>query len=553
MANLSHPFGHSFNGSPIVVRDQQGKIRRIINLTLKPYEDFDLLRIKTINNNSFDATYRFDNPKAFNLITVMVGYGLIDVIYYKNNIEVKRDSHDLYKGERSLSEFDPEIREFEAIKNYVIKNMDIFDGSEEEKANHTKQLHSCSYDPRAKIYVMTRIKTLINQTESARKISSDKLDFYADQIFGDSYGLRPIQELDEDPEVGEIMVNAKDFPKWQCQVYYIKHQTKYKYDKVFENVDQLESVLNRIIAFDGKTLNRVNNSIVEAVRPTGDRVNIVIPDASDNYSLNIRKFTNFIPDKNGMRKSGTVNDEIEKLLKVLVRGKANIGVGGMMGTGKTTFINYMLTFTPQDERKTIIAQVAETDTEGVWAGHDLLVFKVNEEKNITFSKLLRTSLRTTSDRVIIPESRGAEFKELYEANTKTKGNMFTAHATDDESFMDVCVDMYMSSPDAANENAKNVKDKISKAIDIVIIMVRIGNMIRIKSISEVVLDENGFYKKVSPLIKWKRDPEDITKGCYRIEGNKITNALKDRLNELGVKASEIDEVNKMLSVRRDLI
>ena len=70
--------------------------------------------------------------------------------------------------------------------------------------------------------------------------------------------------------------------------------------------------------------------------------------------------------------------------------------------------------------------------------------------------------------------------------------MFTAHALDDESFMDMCVDMYLSSPDVSGtESAEFLKNKITKALDIVIIMRRVGPKIRCKSISEVVQDADG--------------------------------------------------------------
>ena len=534
-----------FYGSPIFVRDEKDRIFKIVELDLKPYRDFKILRVLDLDENEI-CRYHFKAPKDYTAISVSNTLEKISLEYLNAEGElIKRRSYNITVGDKIRAQFDPAVLKYERVLEHVVENMDQMDGSESEKENHTLQLHTCSYSPTAKTYVMTRIKTLIGQLDD---VSSDEIDEYAVRIFGDQYGLGPIQELDEDPEVGEIMVNAREFPNWTCQIYYIKNQTKYEYKaKTFTDVNQLTNVLNRIIAFDNKSLNKVNNSIVEAIRPSGDRVNIVIPDASDNWSLNIRKFTNFVPDMQGMKRSGTVTGPIDRLFDVLVRGKANIGIGGMMGTGKTTMINFMLTYTPKDERKTIIAQVAETDIERVLKGHDVLIFKVNEEKNITFSKLLRTSLRTTSDRVIIPESRGSEFKELYEANTKTKGNMFTAHATDDASFMDVCVDMYMSSPDAADESAKYIKDKISKAIDIVVIMVRIGSFIRIKSISEVCMNDQGEFTHMSPLIRYRRDPEDINKGSYELTGTPMSSALCERLNELGVKMSEINKVNDELT------
>ena len=121
-----------------------------------------------------------------------------------------------------------------------------------------------------------------------------------------------------------------------------------------------------------------------------------------------------------MKKSGTINDELYELLGLLVKGKANIGIGGEMGTGKTTMINYLLSYTEKSERKCVIASVVETDINRVLKGHDILLLTVDDNKGFTFGKLMKASLRTTSSRVIVPESRGEEFRQIYEANLKPK-------------------------------------------------------------------------------------------------------------------------------------
>ena len=180
------------------------------------------------------------------------------------------------------------------------------------------------------------------------------------------------------------------------------------------------------------------------------------------------------------------------------------------------------------------------DIDRVLKGHDVLIFNVDESKGFTFDELMRTSLRTTADRVIIPESRGGEFKQLYEANLKTKGNMFTGHALDDRSFMDMCVDMYMSSPDVSgSESAEFLRNKIAKAIDVVIIMRRVGSKIRMKSISEVLQDEKGNYAGMNALYEWTFDPDRPLEGEYKRTNNRLSEGFKKRLNENGVTPAEL--------------
>ena len=240
-----------------------------------------------------------------------------------------------------------------------------------------------------------------------------------------------------------------------------------------------------------------------------------------------------------MRESGTIDDFNDRLFNVLVRGLCNIGVGGYMGTGKTTLINFLLTYTEPLSRKVVIASINETDIDRVLAGHDVVILNVNDEKGFSFSKHLKFALRSTADRIVVPESRGEEFKQIYEANLKTSGNMFTAHALDDEAFLDMCVEMYKSAPSAQSEDERYIKSKLAKSIDIIIIMRKVGNKIRIKSISEVIT-ENGKFKKLNKLQEWEFDKDNPLVGKYRRTENRLSEALKSKLNENGIPMSELN-------------
>ncbi|MDF2880108.1 MAG: hypothetical protein K0R54_665 [Clostridiaceae bacterium] len=447
--------------------------------------------------------------------------------------EFNIDETERLKKQRVLSE-----KEF--YENLIIEVKDKMDepgGTQKEVEHHTLMLKMCTMDDNARSYVENKIRQIIFNHD---ELTEEQINNYTKKIYANFYGMGILQEIDDDIDVGEIMVNGFIHPKFRCDIYYVKNGEKIKYNKTFENLDELINVYSRAISFAKKELNNVENALIEATRANRDRVNIIIPDASESYVLNIRKFGNFVPDLQNMKNYGTVDTFIDNLMKILVFGKANIGIGGEMGTGKTTFINYLLSYTKPIERKVVIASVSETDVERVLKDHDVVILNVNDEKGFSFVKLIRASLRTTASRVIIPESRGDEFKQVYEANLKTKGNMFTAHALDDYSFLDMCVDMYNG--DNSNSNIKNVRDKIAKSVDIVIIMRKVGNSIRIKSISEVYLNEKKDFEKMNLLYYWESDKEDSTKGRYVRTNNRISDTFKQRLNEYGVPMSELQDL-----------
>lgn len=528
---------NKFNSTPLIIRNEKGDIYDVKDLKLDyKTSDFKILEIKTLDDIPI-TKISMDNTT---LLDIDKNLGTVALIYKSENGDfIDKEIVDLLEKEKLAELMSEEEMRYNKIKSDIQYEMDMPKGTDLEKAKHTECLKKSISDENARKYIISKIRKILMQ--KYEDLDFDKIDEYCYRIYSELYGMGVLQELDDDINVGEIMVNASVYPKFDCKIYFIKKGKKYKYNKSFKNLEEMKQVFSRTVQFQNKELNGINNAIVEAVRPNQDRVNIIIPKASEQWVLNIRKFTNFIPSLDMMYQSGTVTPEINELLKVLVKGKANIGIGGPMGTGKTTFINFLLSHTPSMERKVIIASVPETDTERVLAGHDVCIFNVDEEKGFTFEKHVKASLRTTADRVIIPESRGGEFKQLYEANLKTKGNMFTAHAIDDYGFLDMCVDMYMSSPDCGNESADYIKDKLCKGIDIIIMMCRLDGKIRIKSISEVEVDEKYKFTKMNRLFEFKFDPENPTEGSYVRTENNLSESLKRRLNEQGVPMSTLKD------------
>ena len=520
-----------FTQNPIVIIDKD-KITNTIPLKIDLQEQDFLLEIRNISGEIF---FR-GKFKQDTFIKIDKSAGKIIIDYY--NLDESFILSEVV--DVAVEDKRQRIRTKEELYAIVKKEMDFPKGSEIEKEYHTRMIKICTMDKNARKYVENKIRNIIAMNN--RNLSKDKINSLTDEVYAQLYGMGVLQELDDNPEIGEIMVNGFIYPNFHSDIYYIDNNGKHKYNKAFSSLNELKNVFSRAIAFSEKELNSVENAVIEATRANRDRVNVIIPDASESYVLNIRKFSNFVPNLESMKKFGTVDDYIDKLMNVVVKGKANIGIGGEMGTGKTSFINYLLTYTEPLERKVVIANVSETDVERVLKGHDVVILNVDESKGFTFEKLIRTALRTTASRIIVPESRGEEFKQVYEANLKTKGNMFTAHALDDYSFLDMCVDMYLASNESFSGNIEFIKNKIAKSIDIIVIMKKVGNQIRVKSISEVVLDENNQFKGMNLLYYWWHNPENPLEGCYKRTQNRLTDDFKVRLNEYGVSIKEMEDL-----------
>lgn len=532
---------NQFSSNPIVIR-KNGEMLGVIELDFDPDVRDYVLEIKNQQEEIlFKGSVEEDTFLSFEVSHQILYFSYTDphndMTFHKREIDLF-ERFNLYQEENGGKLLDLGKKEnfYKTIVAKVKEEMDNPKGSAKEVEHHTFMLNQATMKEDARIYVTNKIRQVLTKID---RLTEEEIEKYTKSIYSNFYGMGILQEIDDDPEVGEIMVNGFIYPQFRCDIYYIKKGQKIRFDKTFKDLDELINVFSRSIAFSKKELNNLENALVEATRSNRDRVNIVIPDASESYVMNIRKFNNFVPNLDMMYEYGTVDSFIDEVMRVIVKGKANIGIGGPMGTGKTTFINFLLSYTPPIERKVVIASVSETDVERVLKGHDVVIFNVDETKGFSFERLVRASLRTTADRVIIPESRGEEFKQVYEANLKTKGNMFTAHALDDYSFLDMCVDMYAN---GETVDVVNLRNKICKALDIVIIMRKVGNGIRIKSISEVVVDDKQNFEKMNLLYYWHSDPEDNTKGEYRRTENRLSDAIKKRMNEYGVPMSEMSHL-----------
>lgn len=521
-----------FNPYLIIIKDKES----ILGVHELKYDYTQIDYSVEVLNNAGESIFQ-GKPSGNNFINLDISLGTVSINYKEcvSNKPIYSETLDLNKfNNYSGSNGDSSVND---LIDKVYYEMDNPKGSTEEIEFHTMMLKMSAFDEKARYYVENKVKQILLKEN---KLTDEQINALSNKIYADFYGMGILQELDDDGDVSEIMVNAYIYPKFSCDIYYIKtNQGKKKYEKTFDSLDELINIYSRAIAFSKKELNNLENAMIEATRANGDRVNIIIPEASESYVLNIRKFSNFAPTRENMLSMGTINEEIDSLMKILVDGKANIGIGGEMGSGKTTYINYLLSYTKPIERKVIISSVKEIDVHRVLKGHDIVFLNVDDEKGFSFSRLIRASLRTTSDRIIVPEARGGEFKQVYEANLKTKGNMFTAHALNDSSFLDVCADMYMED---SQSDVTFIKNKIAKSIDFIIIMGVIENQIRIKSISEVLLDENSQFKGLNKLFYWDFGDEFNNETGYKRTSNRLSPGMKKRLFEEGVPYSLLKDI-----------
>ena len=112
-----------------------------------------------------------------------------------------------------------------------------------------------------------------------------------------------------------------------------------------------------------------------------------------------------------------------------MRGRINIMVAGGTGAGKTTTLNVMSSFIPDDERILTIEDAAELKLQQPHVVRlESRPPNIEGKGQVSIRDLVRNSLRMRPDRIVIGEVRGAEALDMLQAmNTGHDGSISTIH------------------------------------------------------------------------------------------------------------------------------
>jgi pilus assembly protein CpaF len=256
---------------------------------------------------------------------------------------------------------------------------------------------------------------VLTRSERARMFES---------IAADILGFGPLEVLLHDMEVSEIMVNG---PR---QVFVERKGKLVKSDVIFNNDEHVMRVIDRIISPLGRRCDE-SSPMVDARLPDGSRVNAVIrPISLVGPCLSIRKFKKEGITVEDMIRFGTLSREMAEFISACVRARLNIVVSGGTGSGKTTTLNALSSFIPEDERIITVENAAELQLR---QEHVVTLESrppnVEGRGEITIRDLVINCLRMRPERIVVGECRGGEALEMLQAmNTGHDGSMTTLHA-----------------------------------------------------------------------------------------------------------------------------
>ncbi|MDA8131746.1 MAG: ATPase, T2SS/T4P/T4SS family [Elusimicrobia bacterium] len=262
------------------------------------------------------------------------------------------------------------------------------------------------------------------QKETATPLTREQRVKFINELLDEIMGLGPLEELMRDPSVTEIMVNSAD------KVYIEKSGklilTKYK----FRNDEQIMQVMKRIVAPLGR---RIDESVplVDARLKDGSRVNGIIPPlAVSGPTLTIRRFSAKPFTDAELVKKGSISATAVDFLKACVRLRKDIIISGGTGTGKTTFLNMLSSYIPEDERIVTVEDTAELRLQqDHWVRLESRPPNIEGKGEVSIRDLVKNCLRMRPDRIVVGEVRSSEALDMLQAmNTGHEGSLATIHA-----------------------------------------------------------------------------------------------------------------------------
>jgi pilus assembly protein CpaF len=360
-----------------------------------------------------------------------------------------------------------------------------------------------------------------------------------EEVLDEVLGLGPLEPLLKEPTISDILVNR--FNK-----VYIERNGKLSETGVrFKDDGHLLHIIEKIVSQVGRRIDEAQ-PIVDARLTDGSRVNAIIPPlALDGCCLSIRRFGRHVITQDEMIQYKTITQGMLRFLAACVQAKITVLISGGTGSGKTTMLNALSRFIPEEERIITIEDTAELQLQQ----RHVVKFEtrppnLNKEGGINQRQLLRTALRMRPDRIIVGECRGAEALDMLQAmNTGVEGSMSTVHAnTPKDAFsrletMVMMADLEMPS--------RVILQQLASAIKLVVQVSRLQDGSRkVLSISEVagVEEDRVVMNEIFTFERTGVTDAGKVQGRFHSTGRSPKIIERLRVSGINLPASVFDEV-----------
>ncbi|HEU5213559.1 MAG TPA: CpaF family protein [Gaiellaceae bacterium] len=350
------------------------------------------------------------------------------------------------------------------------------------------------------------------------------------QITDDILGYGPLEPMLRDDSVTEIMVNAHD------HVYIERSGKIERAQTAFADNAHLLRIIDKIVSQVGRRIDEAS-PMVDARLPDGSRVNAIIPPlALKGPTLTIRKFSRDPYTMDDLINFGSVSAKAAQFLADAAKGKLNVLISGGTGSGKTTTLNAISAYVPNDERIVTIEDAAELQLQ---QEHVITLEarppNIEGQGEVRIRELVKNALRMRPDRIIVGEVRGAETLDMLQAmNTGHEGSLTTIHANSPRDALSRLETLVLTG--GVELPLRAIREQIASAFDLLVQITRlVDGSRRITHITEVLRMESDVIT-LQDIFLAKPPPEDTAIGA------RTANRLLQPLSCTGLKPHFLEKL-----------
>ncbi len=366
-------------------------------------------------------------------------------------------------------------------------------------------------------------------TEESAPLSRKQRQLIVERIENEVMGLGPLEPLLADPTISDILVNG-------FETIYIERRGKLERTNAqFTNHSHLLNTIDRIVSAVGRRIDE-SSPMVDARLADGSRVNAIIPPLSiDGATLSIRRFGIDLLSMDNLVELQSLTAEVALVLKAIIKARLNVLVSGGTGSGKTTMLNILSGYIPEDERIVTIEDSAELQLRQPHVVRlETRPANIESKGEVTSRDLVRNSLRMRPERIIVGEVRGGEALDMLQAmNTGHDGSLTTIHANAPRDSLSRIENMVSMA--GVNFPINALRSQIASAIDIVLQIARLEDGKRKLTSVQEINGMEGDIITMSELFSFQRegiDEEGNVNGKLRATG--IIPAFHKNLSHRGI-------------------
>ena len=330
--------------------------------------------------------------------------------------------------------------------------------------------------------VRQKIEGIVDRTIAAQgfAVTRDERTRLIDEMSNDVTGFGPLEPLLHDETITEVMVNG---PR---NIYIERDGKIQRVETAFLNDEHVMRVIDRIITPMGRRIDEMSPR-VDARLPDGSRVNAIVePLSLVGPVITVRKFSAKPFTVDDLVRFGTATPDMFEFLRSCIEARLNLFVSGGTGSGKTTTLNVLSSFIPNDERIVTIEDAAELQLR---QEHVITLESrppnLEGEGEITIRHLLKNAMHMRPDRIIVGECRSGEALDMLQAmTTGHDGSLSTGHANSPRDMLRRLETMVLMT--GYQLPLRAIREQIASAVDLIVHTARLQDGTRkVVNITEV--------------------------------------------------------------------